>query len=122
MRDRVLRIVSCSPSGGSPRITATSAANGPGSDHSRSSPSRTEFEPLVLGAAEGIADKILDCDQHRRDELRVLAHRILGRHMGDQQPGMTVDQEHVFDLVDQRMLEHDLGEGTVQYARPPSAT
>ena len=31
--------------------------------------------------------------------------------MGDQQPGMTVDQEHVFDLVDQRVLEHDLGEG-----------
>ena len=65
----------------------------------------------MLGAAEGIADKILDRDQHRRDELRILAHRILGRHMGDQQPGMTVDQEHVFDLVDQRMLEHDLGEG-----------
>ena len=66
----------------------------------------------MLGAAEGIADKILDCDQHRRDELRVLAHRILGRHMGDQQAGMTVDQEHVLDLVDQRVLEHDLGEGT----------
>ena len=81
----------------------------------------TEFEPLVLGAAEGIADKILDCDQHRRDELRVLAHRILGRHMGDQQPGMTVDQEDVFDLVDERMLEHDLGEGTSQYAKLPSA-
>jgi hypothetical protein len=65
----------------------------------------------VLGAAEGIADKILDGDQHRRDELRVLAHRILGCHMSDQQPGMTVDQEHVFDLVDQRLLEHHLGEG-----------
>ena len=56
-------------------------------------------------------------DQHRGDELRVLADRILGRHMGDQQPGMTVDQEHVFDLVDQRMLEHDLGEGR---SRTPS--
>ena len=65
----------------------------------------------MLGAAEGIADKILDCDQHRRHELGILAHRILGRHMGDQQPGMTVDQKHVFDLVDQRVLEHDLGEG-----------
>ena len=65
----------------------------------------------MLGAAEGIADKILDGDQHRRNELRVLAHRILGRHMGDQQPGMSVDQEHVFDLVDQRMFEHDLREG-----------
>ena len=65
----------------------------------------------MLGAAEGIADKILDCHQHRRHELRILAHRILGRHVGDQQPGMTVDQEHVFDLVDQRVLEHDLGEG-----------
>ena len=65
----------------------------------------------MLGAAEGIADKILDCNQHRRHELRILAYRILGRHMGDQQPGMTVDQEHVFDLVDQRVLEHDLGEG-----------
>ena len=65
----------------------------------------------MLGAGEGIADKILDCHQHRRHELRILAHRILGRHVGDQQPGMTVDQEHVFDLVDQRVLEHDLGEG-----------
>jgi hypothetical protein len=27
-----------------------------------------------------------------------LAHRILGRHMGDQQPGMTMDQEHMFRL------------------------
>ena len=71
----------------------------------------------MLGAAEGIADKILDGDQHRGDELRVLADRILGRHMGDQQPGMPVDQEHVFDLVDQRMLEHDLGEGR---SRTPS--
>ena len=39
-----------------------------------------------------------------------MADRILGRHMGDQQSGMPVDQEHVFDLVDQRVLEHDLGE------------
>ena len=30
--------------------------------------------------------------------------------MGDQQPGMTVHQERVFDLVDQRVLEHHLGE------------
>jgi len=60
---------------------------------------QTRVEPM-LGAAEGVADKILDRDQHRRYELRILAHRILGRHMGDQQPGMTMDQEHVFDLID----------------------
>ena len=65
----------------------------------------------MLGAAEGIADKILDCHQHRRNELRVLAYRILGGPMRDQQPRVTMDQEHVFDLVDQRMLEHDLREG-----------
>ena len=92
-------------------MTATSRANGPGSDHSRSSPSRTWSIPWCSAPVNEFADKILDCDQHRRDELRVLAHRILGGHMGDQQPGMTVDQEHVLDLVDQRMLEHHLGEG-----------
>ena len=65
----------------------------------------------MLGAAEGIAHEILDGDEHRRNQLRVLAHCIVGRHMGDQQPSVSVDQEHVFDLVDQRMFEHDLREG-----------
>ena len=45
MRASTRRNVSCSDSGGLPRITATSVANGPGSDHSLNSPRRRESSP-----------------------------------------------------------------------------
>ena len=74
-------------------------------------------ESLLLGAAERIPHEILDRDQHRGDQLRILACRILGRDMGDQQPGVAVDQENVLDLIDERVLQHDFGEGQ---SGPPS--
>ena len=64
----------------------------------------------MLSATEGIADEILDRDQHRRNELWILAYRVLGRDMCDQQPRVPVHQEYVLDLVDQCVPEHDLRE------------
>src|SRR5215204_2454280 len=64
---------------------------------------------MLLG--EGVANEVLDCGQHRGDELGVLARCVLGGCMRNQQPGMTVDQKDMLDPVNQRMFEHDLGKG-----------
>ncbi len=69
------------------------------------------LSPMLLGALEGIAHEILDRRQHRGDELRVLARRILGRDMRDEEPGVVMDEKDVLDRVDEGVLQHDLAEG-----------
>ena len=68
-------------------------------------------DPLLPGTLEGIPDEILDRRQHRGNELRVLARRVLRRDMRDQEARAAMDEKDVLDLVDERVVEHDLGEG-----------
>ena len=74
--------VSCSSSGGLPRMTATSVADGPGSDHSRNSPSRNVSSPCCPAPLNGIPDEILDRRQHCRNQLRILASSRRARRHG----------------------------------------
>ena len=55
---------------------------------------------LLLGATKGIPDEILDRHKHGRHNLRILACRILGGHMGNQQAGVAMDKENMLNLVD----------------------
>jgi hypothetical protein len=68
---------------------------------------------------ERVAHEILDRGEHRGNELRVLGHRLLRRHVLDQEARSAVNQKDVFNAIDQSVLEHDLGEGSAGPNRFP---
>jgi len=94
---------------------------GPRLGHSLSSPSRKLSSRCCSAPVKESCTKSWIATSIDENELRILARRILGRDMRDQQAGVMMYQEDMLDLIDERMLEHDLGEGDCRSARLPSA-
>ena len=69
------------------------------------------FEFVGLGAAEGVADEVLDSGEHAGDEVGILHDAIADGDVAEEQAGFAVDEEDLLDAVAEAVREGDFAEG-----------
>ena len=105
-------VCSSSESGAWPRTTAARIACGPLLHHHGQLADAESPEAAGIALpGEGIDHEVADGGEHAGDQIGVAGLELRRPGVGQQQSGLGVDQEHLLDPIDQRVLEDDLGVG-----------